>query len=149
MEVTPKPQKSTRSTRSTASKTTNGPAPKVIINPTEDVINKYIAYGWTVIKPPSGSMNDLITQKGKKLHFVQVIVDANSVRHQGMAKNSFIQNAFSNSAQPIYAHAIYSNKVGEDNKPIHTNVIFEDVNQNTRVIIGAKKATTDTATPAV
>jgi len=141
-------QKNTRPTRQAA--------PKAIINPTEDVINKYIAYGWTVIRPPSGSMNDLIAQKGKKLHFVQIVVDATSARHQGMAKNSFIQNAFSNSAQPVFAHATYSTKLGEDNRPLHANVTFEDVNQNTRVIIGhqlkeaePKKVAPNTTEPAM
>ncbi len=129
-----------------SSKTTTIPSIKPIISPVNDVINKYTAYGWTVIRPSGTALNDLIAQKNKRLHFIQVVTDEASARHSGLAKNTFIQNAFSNSAQPIYAHVTYSSKLNEDNHPVRTDIVFEDVNQNTRVIIGAKK--TETISPS-
>ncbi len=128
-----------------ANKSTNTAPIKPVVFPINDVINKYTAYGWTVIRPSGTALNDLIAQKNKRLHFVQVVTDETSAKHSGIAKNTFIQNAFSNSAQPIHAYVTYSSRLDEDGRPVRTDIVFEDVNQNTRVIIGAKK--TETISP--
>jgi hypothetical protein len=96
---------------------------------------------------PYRAINDMITQKGGKLHFVQVITPdtASSARFTIEGKNAFIQNAFSNAAIPVYAHVV--RRGGPSGRVV---VTFEDVNTNARVIIGAhqKAATTSTGTGA-
>ncbi len=103
------------------------------LSPIEYVCIKYAEHGWTVINPPAGGINDILAQKGPKLHFVQVVTSANidQQRYHGEAKNAFIQNAFSNMAQPIFGHVVSSRN--------GASVTFGDVNLGTRVIIGAKK----------
>ncbi len=111
---------------------TAAPAAKPAVDPYAEVLNKYTANGWTVITPPKGALNDLITQKGKKLHFVQIITKetVTGARYQGIAKNTFIQNAFANAAIPVYALVTASGN--------RISVSFEDVNQNSKLIITAK-----------
>lgn len=93
---------------------------------------KYTENGWTVIRP-AGSINDIIAQRGKKYHFVQVVSDTetDNIKYQGIAKNSFIQNAFSNGAIPVYAHVTGKKAL---------KVTFEDVNANARIIISTRRA---------
>ncbi len=109
---------------------------KPTCDPVADVISKYTACGWATIVP-RGSMNDLIAQKDKKLHFVQVVTadTQDNPRFQGIAKNTFIQNAFSNAAQPVYATVAYAARPSADNKAILKSITLEDVNQNSRIII--------------
>lgn len=101
-------------------------------DPVDVVISKYAKYGWTTLRPPPGT-NDLIAQKGNKLHFVRVVTEetADDVRFHGLPKNEFVQNAMSNSAQPIFARV--------SGKPGAFKVTFEDVNTARRVIIGAAR----------
>ncbi len=96
-------------------------------------VEKYTQFGWTVIITPSNSLNDIIASKDKKLHFVQVVTaeTIDESRHTGLAKNTFIQNAFSNMAAPIFAHAARAGRT--------INVTFENVNDRTRVIVGGVK----------
>jgi hypothetical protein len=110
-------------------------APKPVDN-IAAVRAKYAEFGWTAFAAPTESLNDIIAQKGKKLHFVQVITPetADSAKHTGLAKNTFIQNAFSNGAAPIYATIVV--------KPRTTQITFENINDNTQVIIGRKKMET-------
>ena len=95
-------------------------------------VAKYVENDWTVIRPLDG-VNDIVAQRGKKYHFVQVVPTCaiDNVKYQGIAKNSFIQNAFSNGAIPVYAHV---------NGKKTLKVTFEDVNANTRIIISARRA---------
>lgn len=91
----------------------------------------YIAAGWQVMIMPAGIINDIIAQKGVKLHFCQVVVNSADPKYQGLPKNTFIQNAFSNGAIPI--HAVIDTQGG-------TKISFTDANLNTRVIVAAPKA---------
>jgi hypothetical protein len=109
-------------------------------------LEKYHELGWVAFQAPKASLNDIIAQKGKKLHFVQIVTKEtiDGPRHQDIAKNTFIQNAFSNSAMPIYAHVVVATKRGEP--PAIRSITFENVNDSSRVIIGGKRQ--GTATPA-
>ncbi len=75
----------------------------------QDAINivakKYLAGGWNVLSTPRGTINNLMANKGSRVHFIQIILPGheNDARYQGLAKNTFIQNAMSNGAQPIHA----------------------------------------------
>lgn len=129
-----------------------------IMNPVNDVYQKYIAAGWTVIVPPAMSINHLIAQKGKKMHFIQVLtLDTMSGEiFQGLPKNTFIQNAFSNGAIPVHAFvrvvktSLNKLTTGIDlgTDKIFTVITLQDVNQNTKIIIAPKKqpAANDPAT---
>lgn len=129
------------------------PTKPVAFDPIDAVINKYREFGWTAFRAPKESLNDIIAHnqsKNNKFHFVQVVTKEtiDNARHQGIAKNTFIQNAFSNSAIPIYAHVVTSVRrgVGEDgSRALNANVTFENVNENARVIIGGRKTPTPDA----
>lgn len=100
--------------------------------PVEAVIDKYRSNGWVVISVQGVGLNDIIAQKQSgtnRLHFIQVVTDDQAAKHNGNAKNDFIQNAFSNQAVPVYAYVEQT----KDKSPIIT---FEDVNLCSRVIIG-------------
>lgn len=97
------------------------------------VLNKYTERGWTAIRAPKNSTNDIIAQKDKRLHFVQVVTAStiNDSRFNGLSKTTFIQNAFSNGAQPVFAHVVQSRGIYK--------ITFEDVNLNGRIIIDRSK----------
>lgn len=108
-----------------------------VINPLDSVIAKYTEFGWTLMRPPRGSINDIVAQKDKKFHFIQIVTPEtiDNVKFHGVAKNTFVQNAFSNGAVPVYAHVVTKNqKAG-----LQITVTFEDVNGNKRIIIGGRK----------
>ena len=110
--------------------------------PLEDVINKYIKFGWKIVVPPRGGINDIIAQKDKKMHFVQVVMDEmqTDAKFSGEAQNNFIQNAMSNMGVPIYARIGSVRKKNADgSKAINNTITFEDVNLKSRVIIGCVK----------
>lgn len=79
-------------------------------------VAKYQAAGWIVIVLPGKTINDLICARGavasagtvapaSKLHFVQIVPDITAGKFTGLQRNTFIQNAFSNGAVPVYAIA--------------------------------------------
>lgn len=98
-------------------------------------IAKYQDNGWKVIKPAKGGLNDFIASRGTRIHFVQVVTKSTigDAKYHGEAKNNFVQNAFSNSAIPIFAHVV------EGAKP---KVTFEDVNTGNRAIVSARSTKT-------
>ncbi len=98
-------------------------------SPIEAAITKYQAADWTVIKAPKGAINDFMAKRGERFHFVQVVTKEtiDDAKFHGEAKNSFVQNAFSNGAIPIFAHV-----VGK-------KVTFEDVNSGNRALVTSKK----------
>lgn len=98
----------------------------------EIAMAKYTAAGWTIIKPPRGAVNDFMASRGARFHFVQVVTKStiDDPKFHGEAKNSFVQNAFSNGAVPIFAHVV------EGSSP---KVTFEDVNTGDRVIVTAAR----------
>jgi hypothetical protein len=104
----------------------------------EEVMKKYKDNGWAVMVPPGKNINDIIAQKGKKMHFVQII-DAKSeqsARYSDVARNTFIQNAFANAAIPVYAHvSFHKSKTTAGRHIINSNVTFEDTNLNSRIVI--------------
>ncbi len=104
-------------------------------DPVEAVISKYTEMAWTCVR--TRAINDIVAHKDKRLHFIQVVTPDNieDAKYHGLAKNTFIQNAFANSAIPIFAHVVTSTVKNE----LRVKVTFEDVNTNTRVIIGSAK----------
>lgn len=103
---------------------------------------KYQSAGWTAYQPKVGGINDLIASKGDKLHFVQVVLstDLENMRYKDVAKNTFIQNATSNSAIPVYATITIAQRKGEPG-PCAEKINFEDVNTKGRILITAKSPT--------
>ena len=99
--------------------------------PIDIAIAKYQDCDWKVIKPAKGGLNDFIASRGNRIHFVQVVTKAtiDDAKYHGEAKNNFVQNAFSNSAIPIFAHVV------EGSKP---KVTFEDVNTGNRAIVSSR-----------
>lgn len=101
------------------------------LTPIDHAIAKYTENGWGIIRPPKGGLNDFIASRNQRVHFVQVVTKATitDAKYHGEAKNNFVQNAFSNSATPIFAHVV------EGPKP---KVTFEDVNTGNRAIVGGR-----------
>lgn len=101
-----------------------------ITSPIDIAIAKYQSAGWIVIKSPAGSINDFIAQREKRLQFIQVVTEAtiDNAKYHGIAKNDFVQNAFTNHAAPVFAHV-----VGNE-------VTFEDVNTGNRVLVATRKS---------
>lgn len=120
-----------------AKKTETAKLPPIIrIDPITSVKSAYTEHGWTIIE--RGGINDIIAHKNERLHFTQVVTaeTINGVRYQQESRNIFIQNAFSNQAEPIYAHVVTT--LGRD-RVEHATVTFQNVNTNARVIIGSNK----------
>ncbi len=95
------------------------------------VCDSYQSKGWTVIKLPKGGINDIIAANKTKVHFVQVLTkkSVNFQKYNGLAKNTFIQNAFSNNAIPVHA-IVY---------PDTSEILFQDVNLGSSVVITTVK----------
>jgi hypothetical protein len=104
----------------------------IAMKPTAAVIAKYTESGWTASLAPKGSINDVIAQKNGKYHFIQVITggppEDSAPKTDDLAKNTFIQNAFSNGAIPVHA---YVTSAGTTLK-----ISLQDVNTCTRLIVG-------------
>lgn len=94
--------------------------------------NTYAGNGWTVVTPPVGSIVDIIAQKNHRFHFVQVVPpgQAESAKFTGIAKNTFVQSAFSISAIPVHARPTIRKQA--------CVFAFEDINTNSRIILGKK-----------
>lgn len=126
-------------------KVTKSPAIPVMVtpanNPIATVIHNYILYGWNAMKPPSGSINDVVAQKDKRFHFIQVITvgDENNPKFEGLSRSQFIQNAFANGAIPVYAYIVLTKagsiKGGGGGGDGQYKVKLTDINTNTRIII--------------
>jgi hypothetical protein len=117
---------------------------KRVVKPTgiTEVIAKYKESGWTATQ--IAKQNNIIAVKGEgtkqKLHFVRVHVSYGGV---GVSKlsdksseenNTFIQNAFSNMATPVYAYVSYSDAYKLE------KMFLEDINLNTPIrLVVAKK----------
>jgi hypothetical protein len=89
------------------------------------IIAKYVDAGWSAVPAPKGSVNDVIAHIDNKLHFVSI--ESERTDPEGLVKNTFIQNAFSNGAVPVYARVVGS------------KVTLCDINLNTRILIGKKR----------
>lgn len=108
------------------------PAPRAKkINPVDCVIEKYTENGWDAIRCPKGSLNDIIATRNGRFQYVQVVA-CDDPKFHGEFKNNFVQNAFSNSATPVFAHVVSGAKGT-------VKITFEDVNTNNRVIIGGTR----------
>ena len=107
------------------------------------VLDKYTHAGWSAHQP-SGGVNHIIAYRGKRLHFIQVVTPetASSPEYQGggIPCNTFVQNAVSNSAEPI--HALVSVKHGRE------SVSLTNVNDNSRVVIASRPTKTPAPTGA-
>ena len=103
------------------------------VSPIDIAAAKYSENGWTIIKPPKGSVNDFIANRNGRLHFVQVVTKESyeDPKYHGGAKNDFVQNAMSNSAIPVFAHVVGGSK---------PKVTFQDVNTNNRIIVSQRSA---------
>ena len=109
---------------------------KLLTNPIHSsILAKYTAGGWHAHIAPIGSINDIIAHHDAVYHFIQIYEEGNA-RHEQLAQNTFIQNAFSNGALPIYATVTMSGK-----KPgiIKIKVSLVDVNRRSRIIIKKTK----------
>jgi hypothetical protein len=94
----------------------------------EAVVAKYRAKGWTVIRPNSGP-NDLITNLGKKYHFVHVP----AIHPEPNDMGQFIQNAFSNAATPVVAKT--TQKKSRATGETVVGVSLSDANNKTRILV--------------
>ncbi len=114
------------------------------------VIDKYKSEGWVVFRTPgTGGNVDIMARKDEgvqktvktKFHFVQVITPetVNDIKFRGESKNSFVQNAFSNGAEPIHAFVTRSRtkntdaKEGEPKWTQKTRITFRNVNSDSVV----------------
>jgi hypothetical protein len=97
--------------------------------PRDIVAQKYQECGWTTIT--ATGINDLISQKDKQTHFIQVVLDETALKHQTQARNDFIQNAKSNGAIPVYA------------KVAGTQVSLQNIDENKRILLRAPKSSDD------
>lgn len=71
------------------------------LTPVSLVASVYKENQWNVMIV--GGICNIIAQKNNKLHFVQVVTCLKSAKYNGIARNEFIQNAFTNDATPIHA----------------------------------------------
>lgn len=113
------------------------------IDPVCAVVTKYTDNGWRVLRAPKGGVNDIVAQKDRRFHFVQVVTPEtiDDPKYHGLSKNTFIQNAFSNGATPIFAHVVTcSCKNSDGTKGTRAKVTFEDVNTAGRVVVGGARA---------
>lgn len=84
--------------------------PVVPATPAEIVAAKYAKKGWQVMSFSVG-YNDLIAKSApnkqghSRVHFIQVMTPEteNDARYGREARGQFVQNAFSNNAEPVYA----------------------------------------------
>jgi len=103
-------------------------------------MRRYVDGGWNTFKSQPGSINDFVAYRGTKAHFVRVVPSssAEDSRYTGESKNSFIQNALSNNATPVFAKVKPVAKKG-DVIPSGADVTFNNINGGARVIVGATK----------
>ena len=103
----------------------------------EAVQAKYRSEGWDVMQMPADTINDFIARRRDRYHFVQVIPRGKEKdpKYEGIPLNSFVQNAFSNGAEPIHAHCHIT-------RTENVKISFTDVNTNCRVIINKKPVKT-------
>lgn len=108
------------------------------INHTQLVMDKYIAADWVCWQCPTGNINDFIAHSAKRLHYVRVVPaeTAEELKYHGESKNTFIQNAMSNSAIPVYAHV---KVVTDKNNVVSSTISLEDINTSARVVVAKKK----------
>ncbi len=92
------------------------------------ILGHYSNNGWSILATPKDCAVDFIATKDNRMHFLKVIGERDVVYLDGIAKNTYIQNAFSNAATPVYA--IESSSGGA------TTYKFVNPNTETRVRIG-------------
>mgnify|MGYP001551361811 CR=1 FL=1 len=77
------------------------------------LVEKYRECGWSIYHV--SSINDFIAHRSRGLatqtHFIQLIKGPDDPRLASEAQNAFIQNAFSNNAEPIHATSAGSKKI--------------------------------------
>lgn len=78
------------------------PRPRPKPDPAAELVVKYTAFGWNISARPRRNINDFVATKGDKLHFIQLVAPDDQ-RMAGERRGTFIQNAFSNDAVPVYA----------------------------------------------
>lgn len=102
-----------------------------------DTIIKYEAAGWSATHLASKAQMDIFATKGEgnkqRIHFVKVI-DRDIMTEPSIEEtNQYIQNAFSNMAEPIYAYVYYKNDKLE-------KILLDDVNTAKSVRLVAAKS---------
>ena len=106
-----------------------------------DSIIKYESAGWSPTHLASKAQMDIFATKGEgnkqRIHFVKVI-DKDLMPEPSIEEtNQYIQNAFSNNAEPIYAYVYY--KADKLDK-----ILLEDVNTGKSVrLIAVKEVAKD------
>jgi hypothetical protein len=107
------PPKSTSTKVATKKPATKTESQRKKIRGIADTIIKYEAAGWSATHLASKAQMDIFATKGEgnkqRIHFVKVI-DRDIMTEPSMEEtNQYIQNAFSNMAEPIYAYVYYKN----------------------------------------
>ena len=116
-------------------------------NPIDSVVEKYKEAQWEIIR--GGGIVDLIarrveekiTKSGKKsaktrFHYIRVLTKEteNDVINRGEGAKNFVQNAFSNAAEPIFAMVTTTRTKADANSPQKwiqkIKVVFRDVNRD-------------------
>ncbi len=110
-------------------------------NPIEAVAAKYVENKWQVMIM-QGTINDIVAKRNDRYHFIQVVPSdkVDDMRYHALAKNSFIQNAFSNNAIPVHALVTIIN----GRSGARAKITLEDVNAQTRIICGGLKTKNNT-----
>jgi hypothetical protein len=98
-----------------------------------NILNYYSASKWVVISAPAGTINDVIASKGNRLHFVKIINTHNKLWQKQNVKNTFIQNAFSNGAIPVYAYVV------ENPESHKCKINFININTETKINMSNKE----------
>ncbi len=124
-----------KKTDKSADKVTTNTKPKKVVLPNgvADVAAKYKSAGWTATQLSNKGIVDIFATKGggakQRIHFIRVFP-----AHSGITgasdksdeeNNTYIQNAFSNSATPVYAFVSYKDKTGALDK-----ISLNDINLN-------------------
>ena len=126
----------------TPKKSTKSEPPRKKIRSITDTLLKYEGVGWSATHLASKAQMDIFATKGEgnkqRVHFVKVI-DKDIMKEPSIEEtNQYIQNAFSNNAEPIFAYVYYKeNKLDK--------IILEDINsgKNLRLIADKKTEAVD------
>lgn len=96
-------------------------------------IARYAAEGWSTLVVPTATLMDFIAVRGERMHFVKVIA-ADAAEPSVGWRNQYIQNAMSNSAEPIFAAA--------------ADGTLTNINEGRRVVIAKRGTASTTAASA-
>lgn len=88
-----------------------------------NIMARYTAEGWNTIIVPTAALMDFIAVRGDRMHFVKVFA-ADAPEPSVGWRNQYIQNAMSNSAEPVFANGAEG--------------ILTNINESRRVVIARR-----------